>query len=357
MIRILDWLVARTFLRLFIVFVLGAPLLFILGDATEKLNSFMDRGLPLDQVLLSYVFQYPQFIFWSFPIAALLAAVFTIQPMTVHREIMAAKAGGISFHRTVAPLFVLAFLLTGVGLALSELVPHANARSAELRGDRERRQAWRSNAVYITDQGESLSFRRITANDGRMTGVVLFRPAGADGAPALHIAADEARWTEEDGWQLWNGFERELAEGGEERFERFEEKPYDRLTERPDDLVETIRDEEEMTREQLSALAARVTRSGGDPGRLEVKRAQRLAIPVATLVIILFGAPLATSSKRGGAAFGIGLSLATTILYLVLFRVSGAFGYAGVLDPLWAAWLPNAAFLLAGAFLLVRTRT
>ncbi len=357
MFRILDRLVAKTFLRLFLLFVLGAPLLFILGDATEKLNSFMDRGLPLEQVLLSYLYQYPQFIFWSFPIAALLAAVFTIQPMTVHREVMAAKAGGISFHRLVAPIFILGFILTGVGLALSEIVPHTNTRSAELRGDRERRQAWRSNAVYITDQGESLAYRRLTATDGRMVGVVLFRQARDPGEPAVHIVADEARWTEDDGWMLWNGYVRELDAGGEERFQRFQEMAYERLTEHPDDLVDTVRDEDEMTRGQLSALADRVTRSGGDPGRLEVKREQRLAIPVATLVIILFGAPLATSSKRGGAAFGIGLSLATTILYLVLFRVSGAFGYAGILDPMLAAWLPNVAFLLAGMLLLLRTRT
>jgi lipopolysaccharide export system permease protein len=357
MFRTLDRLVAKTFLRLFLLFVFGAPLLFILGDATEKLNSFMDRGLPLAQVLMSYVYLYPQFIFWSFPIAALLAGVFTIQPMTVHREVMAAKAGGISFHRLVAPIFVLGFLLTGAGLALAELVPHTNTRSAELRGDRERRQAWRSNAVYITDQGESLAFRRLTATDGRMVGVVIFRQAREAGEPAVHIVADEARWTEEQGWVLWNGYVRELDAGGEERIERFQEIPYDRLTEHPDDLVETVRDEDEMTRAQLAALSDRVTRSGGDPGRLEVKREQRLAIPVATLVIILFGAPLATSSKRGGAAFGIGLALGTTILYLVLFRVSGAFGYAGVLDPRLAAWLPNAAFLVAGGFLLLRTRT
>jgi lipopolysaccharide export system permease protein len=88
-----------------------------------------------------------------------------------------------------------------------------------------------------------------------------------------------------------------------------------------------------------------------------VKREQRLAIPVATLVIILFGAPLATSSKRGGAAYGIGISLATTILYLILFRVAGALGYAGTLDPLLAAWLPNALFFVAGLILMAKVRT
>lgn len=92
-------------------------------------------------------------------------------------------------------------------------------------------------------------------------------------------------------------------------------------------------------------------------GRTYTKMEQRMAIPVASLVIILFGAPLATSSKRGGAAFGIGLSLATTILYLMLFRFSGALGYAGTLDPRLAAWVPNLVFLIAGLVLMKRVRT
>lgn len=355
--RILDRFIIGSFLRLFLLFVLGAPLLFILGDATEKLQNYLDRGLPLGQVLLSYAYQYPQFVFWSFPIAALLAVVFTIQPMTVHREVMAAKAGGISFHRLVLPIFVIGVLLTGAGLWLSEVIPHTNTRSAELRGDRDVRQAWLSNFVYITDEGESLSARRLTVADGVMTGIVLLREPSRNGGTLTHIMAREAGWTPEEGWSLRDGYVRELDETGEERMERFAEMPYERLRERPEDLVETVRDEDEMTREQLATLSARVVRSGGDPGRLDVKREQRLAIPVATLVILLFGAPLATSSKRGGAAFGIGLSLATTILYLVLFRVAGALGYAGLLSPMLAAWAPNMAFFAAGLLLMLRVRT
>jgi lipopolysaccharide export system permease protein len=245
--------------------------------------------------------------------------------MTVHREVMAAKAGGSPSTGSWRRSSSWGFSSPGLGLALAEVVPHANARSAELRGDREVRQAWQSNQCTSPTQGSPSRSGRITAADGRMVGVVVFSEGGPGrrGGPVVHITAEEARWTRKRGWRLRNGFLRELEPDGEERLERFVEKlPYDRLTERPEDLVETVRDEDEMTREQLAMLADRVTRSGGDPGRLEVKREQRLAIPVATLIIILFGAPLATSSKRGGAAFGIGLSLATTILYLVLFRVA-----------------------------------
>jgi len=357
-IRVLDRLVCRRFLRLFTIFIVAAPMLFILGDATENLDRYLDRGISFDQVVVSYIYGFPQFVFWSFPIAALLATVFTIHPMTTHREVMAAKAGGISFHRFIMPLIVLGFILTGVGLVLADLAPRANQTAAELRGDRLRLQGWRSNFVYITDQGEALKARRLTVEDGRIHDLVFqWLPRAGEEASVRHTLAEEARWSEEEGWVFQNGFTREIHPDGREMAYRFDRLMMKSFTERPEDLLQVLRDEDEMTYEELDRFAERLLRSGGDVGRTLTKKEQRLAIPVATLVIILFGAPLATSSKRGGAAFGVGLSLATTILYLMLFRLSGAMGYAGTLDPWVAAWLPNGIFLVGGLVLLSRVRT
>jgi lipopolysaccharide export system permease protein len=88
-----------------------------------------------------------------------------------------------------------------------------------------------------------------------------------------------------------------------------------------------------------------------------VERAQKIAIPVATLVIILFGAPLANTSSRGGPAYGIGISLGITVLYMLLFKVTGAAGAAGAMEPMYAAWIPNVLFLIAAGVLLARVRT
>jgi lipopolysaccharide export system permease protein len=78
---------------------------------------------------------------------------------------------------------------------------------------------------------------------------------------------------------------------------------------------------------------------------------------MAILVIVLFGAPLATTSQRGGTAFGVGISLAVTMVYLMLFKVGEAIGGSGAVDPVLAAWAPNVLFFVAGLFLLWRVRT
>ena len=355
--RILDRLIIRSFLRLFLLFVFGAPLLFILGDVVENLDRYLDQGMTLGDTALSYVYEYPKFLFWSFPIASLLGSVFTIHPMTAHREVMAAKAGGISFHRLVAPLLPLGLILTGVGVGLAELAPRATRIAGDLRGDRPIGQAWRTDFVYVTDGGQSLSVRRLTVDDGRMIGVSLQELPREPDTPVRHIQASSARFWADQGWLFQDGYSREVHPDETEVTVGFELALIRTLTERPEDLLEVARDEDEMTYADLSDFGDRLLRSGGDVGRTRTKMEERLALPAATLVIMLFGAPLATSFQRGGTAFGVGLSLATTIVYMVILRVSENLGYAGALDPWAAAWLPNAVFFVLGLFLIRWVRT
>jgi|TARA_B100000676_G_scaffold47003_1_gene45816 lipopolysaccharide export system permease protein len=354
--RILDRLVIKNFLLLFCLFLLCAPPLFVLGDLAEHLDDYIDRGLSLGEVSMSYVYMYPLFIQWCFPIAALLGAVFTVHWMTTHREIVAAKAGGISFHRLVAPLLIAGILLTGVALALTEVVPRTNKISAQILRSEAPGRSWRSDFVYRSEEGISWQVNRLTASDGRMTDVVIERPV-TDNRNGLHLIAEGARFQAEDGWILAQGFMRTLRGDSAETTIEFDRLLMDNLVERPEELLEVPPEPDEMTYAEINHMAAIIQRTGGNANELLVKREQKISIPVTTLIIILFGTPLATSSKRGGAAFGIGLSLATVLLFMMLLRVAGALGEAGAVSPLAAAWIPNMVFALTGLILMIRVRT
>lgn len=354
---ILDRLVAREFLRIFVLCVLGAPLLFIIGDATEHLEDYLTQGLGFGEIVLGYVYQLPLFLLWSFPIAALIGTVFTIHGMTVHREIAAVKAGGISFHRLVMPLALLGVVLTAAALALGELVPVTNRLRAELMGERERRTDRRTDFVYQADDGHVLAARQLYVDEGRLYGVTMEREGNEPEVPTVHVMAREGRYDPGAGWTFERGYLRVFLGADRERTFFFDRMQPRGLTETPEDLLAEPKDPDEMSYAELGRLAEVIRRSGGDPAEVLVEQAQKISIPVATLVIILFGAPLATSSKRGGKAYGIGVSLSATILYLLLFRIAGAAGESGTIAPLLAAWLPNALFFVTGIVLLVKVRT
>jgi lipopolysaccharide export system permease protein len=98
-------------------------------------------------------------------------------------------------------------------------------------------------------------------------------------------------------------------------------------------------------------------RSGADVNGLKVERMLKLVIPVTCVIIFMFGAPLATSSQRGGTAYGVGLSLATTLIFLVMIQLTRGIGGHGEIPPVVAAWLPSILFGVVGAVLLTRVRT
>ena len=355
MIRTLDRMVAMTFVRIFSFFVLSVPVTFILGDQSAKQGRYMDRGLTMPDIVLGYFFEYPKFVLWSFPVAALVGTVFTIHSMTVNREIQAAKAGGISFHRLIVPLWPLGAVLTVAAFLLGMVVTVTNRKAAEVFHEVEIRRDWRNEFVFQTENDETLGVHQLSVANARMDGVLL-QSVDENGA-LRHVWATEADYTAEEGWTLRDGYLRVVQPNGQETSFAFDRHRRPGLTETPADLVQDPPDEDEMTYDELGRQAAAVYRSGGDPKQLLVGREQKLAIPAATLVIMLFGAPLATTVKKGGAGFGMGVSVGSTLVYILLLRLFGAIGIAGGLPPFWAAWTPNFIFLLAGVVLLIRVRT
>jgi lipopolysaccharide export system permease protein len=354
-IRILDRHVAREFLRLFLLFAIAAPLLFVLGDLTDNLDRYMDRGITPEAVALSYVYHFPLFVLYSFPIASLIGTVFTVNNMTRYSELSAAKAGGISFWRLLAPLPVLGAMLTVVALGLSELVPITTRMRSRLLEHGTENFA-RTDFVYLGQDGYVFAIRRIDLEGRMITGLVMEREGDEPNLPSLYVKAQDAVHDSLRGWVVHQGSLRMLY-GEDERHFEFRELLPRRFRETPEQLLAQPKDTDEMRYSELSEFIEVKKRSGGNPLELMVDRAQKLAIPVATLIIVLFGAPLANSTQRGGAAYGIGISLGITIIYLMMFRIFGAAGSTGTLNPNLAAWLPNGLVFLAALVLTLRVKT
>jgi lipopolysaccharide export system permease protein len=53
----------------------------------------------------------------------------------------------------------------------------------------------------------------------------------------------------------------------------------------------------------------------------------------------------------------VGISLVTTVVFLMLIQLSEAVGAGGLLPPVLAAWLPNLVFGVIGLGLLARAPT
>ncbi len=374
----LDRYVFTEFMKIFVVTAFGFPILVFVIDLVDSLPKYLERHITTAQLALSYVYWLPETMFNVLPAAVLFATVFTVGAVTRYSEITAAKASGISFYRFILPIVAGATLATGLGLTLGELAAPANARRlAVLKETHDENGSARTNFAYAADAGRVYKVQSLSVDAGTMTGVEIDRKGNGVEYPGLLLASEGAKWNAGRGWTLRKGTMHVLP-GDSAHADadsavsasgvRTARLPIDiafaydsivdrQMTERPRDLMVTPKAPDDMDYRELGRFIRAMQRSGADVNTLRVTRMLKIAIPVTCVIILLFGAPLATSTQRGGTAYGVGLSLGTTILFLVLIQLTKAVGGKGLIPPEVAAWVPSLLFGVTGAVLLSRTRT
>jgi lipopolysaccharide export system permease protein len=355
--RPLDRYVFSEFWKIFVVTSLGFPVLLIVIDLTDNLEKYLDRGLPTADIVMSYVFWLPESMFLILPAAVLFATVFSIGTLTRHSEITAAKASGISFYRMVAPIFVGATLAAGLDLGLAEAIPTTNSRRIDLlEGARFRVDSLRYNFAHAGEHGRVYKAAQLDRVVGQLHQLQVERKGLGPDYPTYVLTAASADW-EGGRWTLRDGVMHILPDSVTNIALIYDTAIDRHLVERPAELMAKPRSPQEMRYSEMGRFIRALERSGGDANVLRVERALKIAIPITCIVIALFGAPLATSTQRGGTTFGIGVSLATTVVFLVLIQLTKAIGGKALVDPDLAAWIPNVLFALLGAGLLTRVRT
>ncbi len=356
--RPLDRYVLSEFWKVLAATALGFPLLVIIIDLSEKLDNYLARELSAGEIALAYVLGIPETMFLVLPAAVLFATVFTVGGFTRHSEITAAKASGVSFHRFIAPIFGGAIVATLHGLALSENIPPFNARRMELLKERAVRQAaQRSNFAYAAEEGRVYKIAYADVNSASMQGVEVERRGSGPDYPTVIIKSEAGSYREGQGWTLTNGWIHILPDSLSNLSVQFDSLRDRYFTEAPQNLMANPKAPAEMGYRDLGKFIAAMERSGADVKKLRVERMLKIAIPVTCVIIMLIGAPLATSTQRGGTAYGVAISLATTVIFLVLLQLTQAIGAGGLVKPELAAWLPGALFSVIGTFLLIRVRT
>jgi lipopolysaccharide export system permease protein len=356
--RPLDRYVFGEFWKIFVVTSLGFPILVIVIDLTDNLEKYLNKNVPRSDIALSYLYWLPDSMFMILPAAVLFATVFSVGNFTRHSEITAAKASGISFYRMILPILVGALFAATLDLGLGEVVPITNAKRADLLGEaRFRADSVRWNFAHAAEHGRVYKAGMLDRVRGEIRDLQIERKGRGPDYPTYVVTAREAAWHPRSGWALQSGAMHVIPDSAGDLAFTFDQMIDRKLVERPVDLMAKPRSPQEMRYTELSRFIVALERSGGDANVLRVERALKIAIPVTCLIIALFGAPLATSTQRGGAAFGVGISLATTVIFLMMIQLTKAIGGKGLINPDLAAWVPNAVFAVIGLVLLARVRT
>ena len=357
----LDRYVLREWAKVFFLATFGFPLLVFVIDLVDNLDKYLARGVSKQHLALSYVYYLPETVTLVFPVAVLFAVVFTVGALGRHAELTAAKASGISFHRLVRPLLAASLAAVLVDIGLTELAPVTSSRRAELLGEKQiRSDQYRNNFVYRADGGWVYAIGGLELVARSMRDLIMEREGTGPEYPTIVIAAPRASYDTTKrtrGWTLSKGTVHYLLGPGRETAFTFDALRTRDLREGPVELLAEPKAPDEMRYAELGRYIDALARSGSDTKKLRVERALKLSVPFACIIIALFGAPLAITTPRSGAAWGVAVCLATTFIDLLMFQLSKAVGAGGVLPPSFAAWVPNFVFGAAGLWLLKKART
>ncbi len=357
--RALDRYVLAEFSKIFIVTAVGFPFLLVVTDLAENIEKYLNRHVSTHDIALSYLFWMPDSMFMVLPAAVLFATVFSIGALTRHSEVTAAKASGISFYRLVMPILLGAVFACGLDLALGEVVPITNQRRSELlQEDKAQQGNARYTFAFAAQYGRVYKAYELRVDTGMIRSLQIERKGKGASYPTYILTADTAKYDARRGrWRLGAGVMHVMADSGPSFAISYTGARDRYFTEQPAEMMLKPPDPHNMRYAELTRVIQATERSGSDANLSRVERALKLAVPATCIIIALFGAPLATSTQRGGSAYGVAVSLATTMIFLLLIQLTRAIGGKGVIPPDFAAWVPGILFACIGLVLLVRVRT
>src|SRR5262245_43634809 len=362
--NLLDLYVARAYLRMLIICIIGILGLFYISTFIDLSDKLFKGQASLGMIMAFLWWKTPQFLYYIIAIAVLMAAIVTIGALTRNSELIVMRACGISIYRTALPLLVFAMAASAVLFGFEERLLAISNRRADflrhvIRGGDPRTFDQVNRRWIVGRDGEIYHYQAFDPVRREFHGLSVFRfePAThtltqrvyAADASYTPTAADNRVWTARTGW---------IRDFAGPNVTGYRLLAGSALTLEPSDYFVTEAPEpDRMNFEQLRNYIAELRASGYTVLEHEVALYRKFAFPMVTLIMTLIAVPFAVTVGKGGAMYGVGIGIALALVYWTAISGFVAFGAGGLLPPMLAAWAPNLLFGASAAYLLLTVRT
>jgi lipopolysaccharide export system permease protein len=340
--------------------IMSFSVILVAGNLLFKLADLMiQRGVSFGVVVRLFLYSLPGVIALSMPMSCLLAALLGFGSMSANSELVALKSAGVSFGRIVRPL-----VISGVAVSLSAflmnetLVPLCGRAAANVM----RYEVFRSvppvfkENVFIREESEGILRRvfyigAVRPRSGEMSDILV--QEFEDGRIKRLVSAPRGNWI--DGvWWIEEGQVFEVAPDGSVRALFAFDRQKLNLASAPSDIDSSSSDPSAMSLGELGRTIKLAEMQGNETGKLWMLLNLRIAVPWASVVLVLVGAAVGSRPQRSSSGMGLGLSVVIVFTYYVIMSFCKSLGEAGFLPGVVAAWIPNAAFLVIGSILTRR---
>ncbi len=354
-------------------------MLLVLGALQEIIAPLLAKGAKPVLVAQLVALQLPEALGRGLPIALLFATLLGLSRLSSDSEIKALEAGGVSPLRLFWPVIALGVLVSVLSFAVNEgLVPRSKVSALGVQRDivlDNPRVAGLGSASAGSAAGDSGDGQGAPAEDGAKS--LVLRDAYGRAISIAHMEkGGELRGLSII--TLRNGqlarevisAERGRLAPGSNVLELYNGQRITYQNDRPSTVLSFERGRLPVQDlqasfggagdlkpiylplpELLSKVAAYRARNVSAPQEYTALQ-RKFAEPLAALCMAFFAVSLALFSFRSSLNIGLVWVLLLTFLYYATWSVFRVMGENGALNPVLAAWLPNALYVLAGAALL-----
>jgi lipopolysaccharide export system permease protein len=343
------------FLRAFALTVVAFLAIYVLADFFDRFDSFLQHDASPSAIIRLFLYRMPLIVTQVTPVAVLAGGLVGLGLLARQNEFVAMRACGVSIWQVLLPLSLLAVVISVAVFAWNETVVPASARrwhqiwNEEIRG-KQTYGVFTGREVWYHGGAGFYDVNRVAPHREKLIGLTIYQ-LGSDFRPTRVIHAATASWNGE-GWDFEGS--RTLEFGGEGARELPGLPEGFTLPETLDDFSVVSVEPEEFSYGMLRDQIANLQSKGVDASESWVDLHLKIALPIASLVLMLVAVPLAARGTRvSSLPAAVGLGFVIGFSYFIVLAFARALGQSGALPPLLAAWVSNAIFALIGTYHLL----
>ena len=358
MIAIIDRYIAKNFIIYFFSALAIFAVLFVAVDYLSNLSSLeVETGV----LRRYYAYSVPAILYQMFPIAAVVASIFTISSLNKNSELISLFSFGLSLARVCAPILVIVGILGGLAFVASDrLLPGFEEKRdytywVELRKRPGMFSTVRQGKIWYRSGNILFYIKSLSANASVAQGASFYYMDG-DWNLLQMIQAKKV----ELGDKVWT-----LLDGQLHVFPGPDALPLVKsFTKKQIEMNEEVSDIQTDTssasRLELSELRRFIERNkdaGIDTLEFELSYYSKFSYAFTGFVLVLLGIPFSVKRERSGSMMAnIGICIALIFLFWAMHSSFQTFAKYGGIAPFLGAWAANIILGLVAAVFISRTR-
>lgn len=320
--------------------------IYLLSDLFERLDDFLEAGLGARVMLLYFGVKIPLIISQIMPAVFLVATLVQLSTMQANRELLALRAGGVSFRTIIAFFLVYSLLWSGVQLFFSQYLGVKGMEyskiiwAEDVRGRNTEQRAL--SRLWFRDEDKIIHIDVVQPALGQGRGLTIYRLSRDRRSVDQFITASSFR-LQGDEWELMDVNIIEPADFSTVHRTAMRMRMGEAF--RFFTIAESKNNPAQLPLWELSRAIRQLETTGSNVEGLRTIWHGKISYAMSITVMAFLALAIITFQRN--IYLNLTAGLVATFIFYGLFVLGSSAGEMGLLPPFAGAWLGNIVFILA----------